>query len=168
MVGRALRPKHHWCNKWKIKLNPSKTQVGLFTNSNTAKEITPNLGRVPLTVSNEIKFLGLTFDRKLTWRHHIDNVRYRMWLRINAIKAISGRNLGMQSKTLIHLYKMWIRPIALYGAPAYYSAAKTHINKIQVIQNSAPRVALRRTRRTHIEDLHQEGSLTLLKTEAVR
>ena len=86
-----------WCNKWKIKLNPSKTQVGLFTNSNTAKEITLNLGRVPLTVSNEIKFLGLTFDRKLTWKHHIDNVRHRMWLRINAIKAISGRNLGMQS-----------------------------------------------------------------------
>ena len=157
-----------WCNKWKIKLNPSKTQVGLFTNSNNAKEITLNLGRVPLTVSNEIKFLSLTFDRKLTWRHHIDNVRHRMWLRINAIKAISGRNLRMQSKTLIHLYKMWIRPIALYGAPAYYSAAKTHINKIQVIQNSALRVALRRTRRTHIEDLHQEGSLTLLKAEAVR
>ena len=112
-------------------------------------------------MSNEIKFLGLTFDRTLTWRHHIDNVRHRMWLRINAIKAISG-------KTLIHLYKMWIRPTALYGAPAYYSAAKTHINKIQVIQNSALRVALRRTRRTHIEDLHQEGSLTLLKAEAVR
>ena len=91
-----------------------------------------------------------------------------MWLRTNAIKALSGRNLGMQPKTLIHLYKMWIRPIALYGAPAYYSAAKTHINKIQVIQNSALRVALRRTRRTHIEDLHQEGSLTLLKAEAVR
>ena len=157
-----------WCNKWKIKLNPSKTQVGLFTNSNTVKEITLNLGRVPLTVSNKIKFLGLTFDRKLTWRHHIENIRHRMWLRINAIKAISGRNLGMQSKTLIHLYKMWIRPIALYGAPAYYSAAKTHINKIQVIQNSALRVALRKTRRTHIEDLHQEGSLIPLKAEAVR
>ena len=81
------------------KLNPSKTEVGLFTNSNTAKDITQKLGRVPLTVSNEIKFLGLTFDRKLTWKHHIDNTRHRMWLRINAIKAISGRNLGMQSKT---------------------------------------------------------------------
>ena len=159
LIQKYLDSLSEWCNKWKIKLNPSKTQVGLFTNSNNAKEITLN----PLTVSNEIKFLGLTFDRKLTWRHHIDNVRHRMWLRINAIKAISGRNLGMQSKTLIHLYKMWIRPIALYGAPAYYSAAKTHINKIQVIQNSALRVALRRTRRTHIEDLHQEGSLNLLK-----
>ena len=168
LIQKYLDSLSEWCNKWKIKLNPSKTQVGLFTNSNTAKEITLNLGRVPLTVSNEIKFLGLTFDRKLTWRHHIDNVRHRMWLRINAIKAISGRNLGMKSKTLIHLYKMWIRPIALYGAPAYYSAAKTHLNKIQVIQNSALRVALRRTRRTHIEDLHQEGSLTLLKAEAVR
>ena len=158
----------NWCNKWKIKLNPSKTQVGLFTNSTTAKEITLNLGRVPLKVSNEIKFLGLTFDSKLTWRHHIDNVRHRMWLRINAIKAISGRNLGMQSKTLIHLYKMWIRPIALYGAPAYYSAAKTHLNKIQVIQNSALRIALRRNRRFHIEDLHEEGCLITLKAEAAR
>ena len=168
LIQKHLDSPSEWCNKWKIKLNPSKTQVGLFTNSNNTKEITLNLGRVPLTVSNEIKFLGLTFDRKLTWRHHIDNVRHRMWLRINAIKAISGRNLGMQSKTLIHLYKMWIRPIALYGPPAYYSAAKTHINKIQVIQNSALRIALRRTRRTHIEDLHQEGSLTPLKAEAVR
>ena len=168
LIQKHLDSLSEWCNKWKIKLNPSKTQVGLFTNSNNTKEITLNLGRVPLTVSNEIKFLGLTFDRKLIWRHHIDNVRHRMWLRINAIKPISGRNLGMQSKTLIHLYKMWIRPIALYGAPAYYSAAKTHINKIQVIQNSALRIALRRTRRTHIEDLHQEGSLTPLKAEAVR
>ena len=168
LIQKHLDSLSEWCHKWKIKLNPSKTQVGLFTNSNNTKEITLNLGRVPLTVSNEIKFLGLTFDRKLTWRHHIDNVRRRMWLRINAIKAISGRNLGMQPKTLIHLYKMWIRPIALYGAPAYYNAAKTHINKIQVIQNSALRIALRRTRRTHIEDLHQEGSLTPLKAEAVR
>ena len=124
---------YDWRNKWKIKLNPSKTQVGLFTNSNSAKESTLNLGRVPLTVSNEIKFLGLTFDSKQTWKNLIQNIRHRMWLRINAIKATSGRNLGMQSQTLLHLCKMWIRPIALYGAPAYYSAAKTHINKIQVI-----------------------------------
>ena len=158
-----------WCNKWKIKLNPSKTQVGLFTNSNTAtKDIILKLGRVPLTVSNEIKFLGLNFDRKLTWKHHIDNIRHRTLLRINAIKAISGRNLVMQSKTLIHLYKMRIRPIALYGAPAYYSAAKTHLNKIQVIQNSALRIALRRNRRSHIADLHEEGCLIPVKAEAVR
>ena len=73
----------------------------------------------------------------------------------------------MQSKTLIHLYKMWIRPLVLYGAPAYHSAAKTYVNRIQVLQNSALRVALR-SRRTHIEDLHKEGSLILLKAEAVR
>ena len=72
----------NWCNKWKIKLNPSKTQVGLFT--------------------------------------------------------------------------------------AYYSAAKTHLNKIQVIQNSALRIALRRNRRSHIEDLHEEGCLIPLKAEAAR
>ena len=74
----------------------------------------------------------------------------------------------MQSQTLIHLYKMWIRPIALYGAPACYSAAKSHINKIQVIQNSALRIALIRYRRSHIADLHEEGCLIPLSDEAVR
>ena len=63
---------------------------------------------------------------------------------------------------------MWIRPIALYRAPAYYSAAKTHLNKIQVIQDSALRIALRRNRRSHIADLHEEGCLTPLKAEVVR
>ena len=53
------------------------------------------------------------------------------------------------------------------GAPAYYHAAKTHINRIQVIQNTALRVALRKNRRTSIEELNEEG-LILLKTEAVR
>ena len=91
-----------------------------------------------------------------------------MWLRNDAIKAISGRNLGIQSQTLINLYKMWIRPIALYGAPAYYSAAKTHINKIQVIQNSAPRIALRRNRRSQIADPLETWCLIPLKAEAVR
>ena len=66
----------------------------------------------------------------------------------------------MQSETLIliQLYKMWVRPTALYGAPAYYSATKTHLTKIQVIQNSALMIALRRLRRAYIEDLHEEGS----------
>ena len=83
-------------------------------------------------------------------------------------KSYINRNLGMRSQTLIHLYNMWIRPTALYGAPAYYSAAKTHINRIQVIQNSALRVALRRKRRTNIEDLHEKGSLIPLQAEAIR
>ena len=91
-----------------------------------------------------------------------------MWLRIDAIKAISSRNLGMQSQTLIHLYRMWTRPIEFYGAPAYCSAANTHINKIQVIQNLALRRALRRNRRSHITDLHEEGCLIPLKDETVR
>ena len=61
---------------------------------------------------------------------------------------------------------MWIRPIALYRPPAFYYSAD--INRIQVIQTSALRIALRRNRRSHAENLHEEGSLIPLKTEAVR
>ena len=63
---------------WAIQKQEKRAEKFIQTYLDTAKEITLNLGRVPLTVSNEIKVLGLTFDRKLTWRHHIDNVRNRM------------------------------------------------------------------------------------------
>ena len=134
------------------------------------KNITLRLFRAPLTVSNGIKFLGLTFDSKLTWPQHISNFRQRMWLRINAIKAVSGRDLGMKSKTLVHHYKIWIRPIALYGALACYSATKTNLNKIQFIQNSSLKVALRRCiyKNPHRRPtVLEEGSLIPLKDEAV-
>ena len=50
----------------------------------------------------------------------------------------------------------------------YPIVAEGAYNKIQVIQNSALRIALRRNRRSHIEDLHEEGCLIPLKAEAAR
>ena len=51
-----------WCAKWRIKLNPEKSMVIIFSRSKLARETEPNLklyGKTP-TFYPQVKFLGIT------------------------------------------------------------------------------------------------------------
>ena len=53
-----------WCAKWRIKLNPEKTKVIIFSRSVLARKTEPNLKLYgeTLKVYPQVKFLGITFD----------------------------------------------------------------------------------------------------------
>ena len=53
-----------WCAKWRIKLNPKKTKVIIFSRSILARKTEPNpkLYGETLKVYPQVKFLGITFD----------------------------------------------------------------------------------------------------------
>ena len=60
-----------WCAKWRIKLNPEKTKVVIFSRSVLARKTEPNLilyGET-LKVYSQVKFLGITFDSQLTFKN---------------------------------------------------------------------------------------------------
>ena len=53
-----------WCAKWRIKLNPEKTMVIIFSRSILARKSEPNLklyGEI-LKIYPQVRFLGITFD----------------------------------------------------------------------------------------------------------
>ena len=58
-----------WCAKWRIKLNPEKTKVIIFSRSKLARKTEPNqkLYGETLKVYPQVKFLGITFDSQLTF-----------------------------------------------------------------------------------------------------
>ena len=53
-----------WCAKWRIKLNPTKTKVIIFSRSIIARETELNLKLCgeTLKIYPQVKFLGITFD----------------------------------------------------------------------------------------------------------
>ena len=54
-----------------------------------------------------------------------------------------GTNWGCKPKIIMQLYKQYVRPVLEYGAIALLSAPKTTLEKIQLVQNKAIKIAYR-------------------------
>ena len=73
------------------------------------------------------------------------------------MKALNGTTWGKQKPTLIATYKATVRPIIEYGSTIWSPIIKeTNLNKLQVTQNTALRIATGCTSDTHIQHLHAE------------
>lgn len=123
-----------WLKKWKIKVNESKSNHITFT---LRKGNCPpvNINQVRIPQSNQVKYLGLHFDRKLTWKHHIVKKRKQLDLKIKEIQWLIGRNsiLSIDNKLLI--YKTVLKPIWTYGAELWGCASNSNISIIQRAQS---------------------------------
>ena len=130
-----------WALNFGFKINPLKTQTIVFRH----KETVLNDGNLPkLTLCNNtleykenITFLGLIFDKTLTWQNHINSVIGRCEKDLNVIRSIKGKNWGSSKKCLATIYKALIKSKIQYGLVAYGSANKTYLDKLQVMQNRA-------------------------------
>jgi hypothetical protein len=60
----------NWMEQWKITVNPAESAQITFT---TGRTICPQVGinNFPIPIKQEVKYLGLLLDQKLTWQMHI-------------------------------------------------------------------------------------------------
>ena len=65
-----------WCAKWRIKLNPTKTKVIIFSRSILARKTELNLKLYgeTLNIYPQVKFLGITFDSQLNYKKHFEEI----------------------------------------------------------------------------------------------
>ena len=68
----ALGLVQKWCTSQSLKVNPSKTEMVLFTRKRRFDFKAPTLFNTELKFSTEIRYRGVTLDCKLTWKCHID------------------------------------------------------------------------------------------------
>ena len=68
-LQRDLDKLARWCAKWRIKLNPEKAKVIIFSKSRFARRAEPALSLYGdlLSYYRHIKFLGITFDNRMTF-----------------------------------------------------------------------------------------------------
>ena len=85
--------------------------------------------------------LGLMFDSKLTWNHHVNHVVDKCKKRLNLLRAISGNKWGASKKSLLLVYRSLIRSVVEYGCIAYDSMGVENKRKLDSIQAQALRIA---------------------------
>ena len=130
-----------WCNQWGFRISETKTTAVIFTRKHEPeKNVELKIGNKNIRFEKSVKFLGMIFDRRLTWNEHISYVVERCKKRLNLLRALSGIDWGANKKTLVMLYRTLIRSIIDYGSEAYDSASYVHKQKIDQLQSKALRI----------------------------
>ena len=153
---------HNWCDQNGFKISINKTTGVLFTNKNKIPKINIKIGNENIKMDNSAKFLGVIFDRKLSWKLHIDYILKKCKKRLNLLRALTGYHWGASKKSLLGIYKALIRSVIDYGDVAYSCASKSNLDKISVIQTEALRICCGAPRGTAASALQNEcGDLPL-------
>ena len=112
-----------------------------------------------LDVVDEIKWLGCHFDRRLTFRTHINQTKAACIRRLNIMKMMSATSWGSKCDFLIEFYTKYIRPKLEYGSIIYQIASKTTLRKLEGIENSALCIAFQAQETTPVTFLISESGL---------
>lgn len=138
-MKKSLIHAEKYFSKWKIRLNEDKTQAIIFPFNKSPKRnptITLSVHGTEIPVQNSVKYLGITLDKKITFKEHIYNICEKAIKCGRSLYPLLHKKSTLNYKNKMLLYKMCIRPILTYGSQVWYSkAANTHKKKLQIIQN---------------------------------
>ena len=96
-LERDLDKLARWCGKWRIKLNPEKTKVIIFSKSQTAIRAEPTLSLYGdlFSYCPHIKFSGITFDNRMTFTKHFKEILERCNHKFHTLRILVKKS-GVQ------------------------------------------------------------------------
>ena len=156
-LQRDLDKSARWCAKWRIKLNSEKIKVIIFSKSQTAtreKSALSLYGEL-LSYHPHIKFLGITFDNRMTFTKHFEEILERCNHKFHRLRIVVNKKWRPSLTTILQIYKQCVRPIFEYGIVFTITISESFINKIQRVQNSFIRLALRLPKYVSARLLHE-------------
>lgn len=152
-------------NKWKIMINPAKTQSIFFTRrrkncfvpqSNIMVENT----RVPWEA--KVKYLGVVLDRKLLFNDHISFIIHKINFTKKVMYPLINRHSELSIDNKLLLLKTVFHAILFYAAPVWYTASKCHLKKLQVCQNKLLKTIYNLPNHFSTSTLHSMSNIKLV------
>lgn len=128
-----------WLSAWRIKVNEYKSVHITFT---TRRKTCPpiQLNNCTLPQQEEVKYLGIHLDRRLTWKKHIWTKRKQLGLQLTKMYWLMGRKSKLSLDNKLLLYKTILKPIWTYGIQLWGSASVSNIEIIQRFQSKTLRM----------------------------
>lgn len=152
-----------WTQRWRIKLNSSKSVHIDFTNKSISYSPIAISGTT-IPYANTAKYLGMTLDAKLRWKEHIKIKRLELDIKWRKLEWLIGRKSGLSINNKILLYNQILKPVWNYGAQLWGCASQTNIAVIQRFQNKVLRSIVNAPWYIRNSDLHRDlGIPTVLE-----
>ncbi|PVD27014.1 hypothetical protein C0Q70_12164 [Pomacea canaliculata] len=108
------------------KSTPKRHTYTIFSLSTREQKATLKFDGQILPMEDNPTYLGVTFDKRLTWNPQTKKVEARAKVRLALIKKLAGTNWGADDRILKKLYTGRVRPVLEYGMTAWGTAAKSN------------------------------------------
>ena len=152
-----------WVKNNKMILNTSKTKSILFGTQSMLQsnpKLNLLLDKTEVLQVDEVKLLGVTIDKKLSWSSHITNITKKMGSAIAVIRRCAAY---LTNESIIQVIKALVLAHLDYCSPVWSTATKNDLNKLQIAQNRAARLALNCSNMTNVLKMHKNLSWLLVE-----
>ena len=148
---------HKWVSENGFKFSVMKTVCVHFHRQRIYQEPSLTLDGQAIPVREETKFLGVIFDKRMTFRSHILNLKRKAQRALNLLRVVGNTDWGADRDTLLKLYRTLVRSKLDYGCIIYGSAKKNILKMLDPIHHQGLRVALGAFRTSPIKSLYAEA-----------
>ena len=88
------------------------------------------LGKTPIKVVKEAKFLCLILDTKLTFKNHVQYIQSFCQKALDILRVVGHTDLGANRVVLLRLYRALVRSKLDYGSFVYGSARRSVLKQL--------------------------------------
>ena len=109
-------------------------------------------------------FLGVTFDRTLSFSKHVSSLKAKFFPRLKALRCISASSWGPSKESLSLLYEAFLRSLFMYASPGWFPfLSATNFTKLERLHRAASRAITGCLSSSPIPFLLSEASLPPLR-----
>ena len=139
-MQQALNTLEGWMNWWLVKINSRKTTYTIFSLSTKEQKATLHINGQTLLAEGNPTYLGVAFDKRLTWKQQTEKAEARAKVRLALMKKLAGTTWGADTVTLKRLYTGRVRPALEYAMTAWGTTAKSNFDRVSKVQNQATHI----------------------------
>lgn len=161
-----------WSKRWRIKFSAAKTKVIKFHRKRLKRGKRPGQtidGR-RILAEDETEFLGLTLDRKLTFKKQDQKIMKELKRKVKMFSSITGTNTKPRAPTSItsQIFNAMIIPTTTYGTTATCIRTDSSFAKQDIQLRKAARLAIHAPYSVRNDYLEREIGLMSSKERTTR
>ena len=141
----------------------------IFSKPQTAIRAEPALSLYGdlLSYYPHIKCLGITFDNRMIFTKHFEEILECCNHNFHCVRILVIKKWGPSPTTILQIYKQCARPIFEYGIVSTVIVSEPIINKIQRVQNSFIRLALRLPKYVSAHLIREDSGLPYVRERLI-
>ena len=164
---------HRWSIEKKLHLNISKCEVTFFspdTSESKPQAMPPiMIDSVPLKFNPTPKFLGIVYDRTLSFAHQAKAVARKVAGTSRLLTAVSGKDWGWNTRDVARVYQALALSAVRYCSPGWGPwLSKSNVMAIERAQHKCLRAITGQYLTAPVESLRLEGGFSTIATVVKR